>query len=181
MFRLQAVLDEHRRERLAIDAARRLTARDVLKRLSALFVRRGVPDYIRSDNGSEFRAKTVRSWRDRVDVKALFITQGSPWVNDYIEPFNGTLRDGLLNGEVFDTLLEAKLLIERWRVVYNTICLHSCLGYRPPAPETIRPGLQSATWKSSMTFLLKEKDLQTLNLILGMILWYGAYSDRLHR
>ena len=108
------MLDEHSHERLAIDVVRRLTSEDVLERLSDLFVRHGVPDYIRSDNGPEFTAQTVRSWPDRVDVKALFITPGSPWKNGCIESFNGTLPDRPLNGELFDTLLEAKVLIERW-------------------------------------------------------------------
>lgn len=100
-------------------------------------MRRGVPDYIRSDNGSEFTAKAVRQWLAKVGVKTLFIEPGSPWENGYIESFNGKLRDELLNTEIFDTLLEAeaKVLIERWRREYNKIRPHSSLGYRPPAPE----------------------------------------------
>src|SRR3954463_11261598 len=119
-------------------------ARD--ERLSDLFVRRGVPDYIRSDNGPEFTATRVREWLARVEVKTLFIEPGSPWENGYIESFNGKLRDELLNREVFDTLLEAKVLIERWRRAYNTIRPHSSLGYQSPAPEAIKPcSLASAT------------------------------------
>jgi putative transposase len=136
-FRLLTLLDEHSRECLSIDVARRLTSEDVLERLSDLFVRRGVPDYIRSDNGSEFTAKAVTDWLQRVEVKTLFIAPGSPWENGYIESFNGKLRDELLNGEIFDTLLEAKVLVERWRREYNTIRPHSSLGYRPPAPAAI--------------------------------------------
>ena len=108
-----------------------------MERLSDLFVRRGVPDYIRSDNGSEFTAKKVTEWLDRLNVKTLFIEPGSPWENGYNESFNGTLRYELLDVELFDTLLEAKVLIERWRVQYNTIRPHSSLGYRPPAPEAL--------------------------------------------
>ena len=70
-------------------------------------------------------------------MKTLFIEPGSPWENGYIESFNGKLRDELLNGEIFDTLLEAKVLIERWRREYNTVRPHSALGYRPPAPEAV--------------------------------------------
>jgi putative transposase len=84
-------------------------------------------------------AKRVKDWLARVEVKTLFIEPGSPWENGYIESFNGKLRDELLNGEIFDTLLEAKVLIERWRVEYNAIQPHSALGYQPPAPEAIQP------------------------------------------
>jgi putative transposase len=80
----------------------------------------------------------VKDWLERVEVKTLFIEPGSPWENGYVESFNGKLRDELLDGEIFDTLLEAKVLIERWRVEYNTIRPHSALGYRPPAPEAIQ-------------------------------------------
>jgi len=138
-FRMLTVIDEFTRECLAIDVARRLTSDDVLERLSDLFVRRGVPGHIRSDNGPEFTAKAVREWLGRVGVTTLYIEPGSPWENGYIESFNGKLSDELLAGEVLDALLEAKVLIERWRVLYNTVRPHSALGYRPPAPEAIVP------------------------------------------
>jgi len=133
-IRMLTIVDEFTRECLAIDVAKRLTSEDVLERLSDLFVHRGVPEHIRSDNGSEFTAKCVREWLGRVGVKTLFIEPGSPWENGYVESFNGKLRDELLEREAFDTLLEAKVLIERWRQHYNTIRPHSALGYRPPAP-----------------------------------------------
>jgi transposase InsO family protein len=136
--RMLTVIDEFTRECLAIDVARRLTSEEVLERLSDLFVRRGVPQYIRSDNGPEFTARAVQDWLRRVRVQTLYIEPGSPWENGYVESFNGKLRDELLDREVFETLLEAKVLIERWRVEYNTIRPHSSLGYRPPAPE-VRP------------------------------------------
>ena len=98
-----------------------------------------MPDHIRSDNGPEFTARAVRAWLKRVGVKTLFIEPGSPWENGYVESFNGKLADELLEREVFYTLAEAKVLIERWRVLYNTIRPHSALGYRPPAPEAIFP------------------------------------------
>jgi transposase InsO family protein len=132
-----AVLDEYTRECLAIDVARALDSEDVLERLTWLFVTRGVPEHLRSDNGSEFTATAVRTWLARVGVRTLYIEPGSPWENGYIESFNGKLRDELLNGEIFYTLTEAKVLVERWRQEYNTIRPHSSLGYRPPAPETI--------------------------------------------
>ena len=138
-FRMLTVIDEFTRECLAIDVARKLTSDDVLERLSDLFVRRGVPGHIRSDNGPEFTARAVREWLGRVGVTTLYIEPGSPWENGYIESFNGELGDELPDREAFDTLPEAKVLIERWRVLYNTIRPHSSLGYRPPAPEAIVP------------------------------------------
>lgn len=99
----------------------------------------GVPDYIRSNNGPKFTAKAGRKWLARVGVKTLFIEPGSPWEDGYNESFNGKLRDELLNGEISDTLYEAKVLIEDWRRVYNTRRPHSSLGYRSPAPEAIEP------------------------------------------
>lgn len=134
-FRMLTLIDEFTRECLAIDVARKLNHDDVLERLSWLMTTRGVPDHIRSDNGSEFTATAVRDWLKRVDVKTLYITPGSPWENGYIESFNGKLADELLEREIFDTLYEAKVLIERWRVHYNTVRPHSSLDYRPPAPE----------------------------------------------
>ena len=138
-FRMLTLIDEYSRECLAIDVARRLTSEDVLERLSDLFVRRSVPQYLRSDNGSEFTATRVRDWLARVGVTTLFIEPGSPWENGYVESINGKLRDELLAREQFDTLLEGKVLIERWRRHYNAVRPHSSLGYRPPAPEAIEP------------------------------------------
>ena len=138
-FRMLTVIDEYTRECLAIDVARKLKSEDVLYRLNRLFVERGAPEYIRSDNGPEFTAKAVRKWLDRVGVKTLFIEPGSPWENGYNESFNGRLRDELLNGEIFTTLAEARYLIEQWRWEYNTFRPHSALGYKPPAPEAMLP------------------------------------------
>ncbi len=140
-LRMLAIVDEYTRECLAIDVERRLSSEDVLERLADLFVRRGTPDHIRSDNGAEFTAKAVRAWMQRLGVKTLYIEPGSPWENGYVESFNGKLRDELLNGEIFYTLQEAKVLIERWRQRYNRFRPHSSLAYRPPAPEAIEvPG-----------------------------------------
>jgi len=107
--------------------------------LARLFIQRGTPDYIRSDNGPELTAKELRDWLKRLEVKTLFIEPGSPWENGYNESFNGKLREELLNREIFYTLWEAKVLVERWRKEYNQVRPHSSLGYRPPAPEAAQP------------------------------------------
>lgn len=136
-FRMFNVIDEFTRECLAIRVRRKLNSKDVLAVLSKLFIQRGVPDHVRSDNGAEFIAKRVRQWFLDTDVKTLYIEPGSPWENGYCESFNGKLQDELLKGEIFYTLKEAQILIERWRINYNTIRPHSSLGYKPPAPETL--------------------------------------------
>ncbi len=131
------IVDEFSRESIAIRVGRRLNSLDVLETLADLFLTRGMPKYVRSDNGPEFIAERLRDWFSTLSVSPLFITPGSPWENGYIESFNGKLRDELLNGEIFFTLKEAQVLVERWRKNYNTIRPHSSLGYRPPAPEAI--------------------------------------------
>jgi putative transposase len=143
-IRMLTIVDEFTRECLAIRVERRLQSKPVLEVLSELFIRHGVPEPIRSDNGPEFTAESVRHWLTRIGVRTLFIEPGSPWENGYVESFNGKLRDECLNGEVFETLLEAQVLIERWRHEYNTFRPHSSLGYRPPAPEArmLAPKLQ---------------------------------------
>jgi len=138
-FRILTLIDEYTRECLSLTVARKLNSQDVLDELSTLFLTRGVPEHIRSDNGPEFTAKAVREWLELVGVKTLFIEPGSPWENGYVESFNGKLRNELLNGEIFTTLFEAKVLIEEWRKGYNHVRPHSALGYRPPAPEAISP------------------------------------------
>ena len=136
-FRILTLIDEYSRECLALLVNRRFTSLDVIDQLYELFLLRGVPEHIRSDNGPEFTAKAIRKWLNRVGVKTLFIEPGSPWENGYIESFNGKLRDELLNREIFTTLEEAKVLIQQWRREYNGVRPHSSLGYRPPAPEAI--------------------------------------------
>jgi len=140
-LRLLTLIDEYTRECLAIDVDRQLRSDHVLDRLTDLFTRRGVPEYIRSDNGPEFTATAVRTWLARIGVDTLFIEPGSPWENGYNESFNGKLRDELLDREIFDTLLEAKILVEQWRQQYNHVRPHSSLGYRPPAPAAIEVAL----------------------------------------
>lgn len=138
-IRILTVLDEFSREALAIVAKRRFTSEDVIEVLAKLFMIYGVPKHIRSDNGPEFIAIKLRQWFGRLGVGPLYIEPGSPWENGYIESFNGRLRDEFLNGEIFYTLLEAQVLLERWRVHYNSKRPHSSLGYNPPAPESIHP------------------------------------------
>jgi putative transposase len=138
-MRILNIIDEYSRECLAIGVDRRLNCNDVIERLAELFVERGTPDFIRSDNGSEFTADLIRGWLGRLGVHTLFIEPGSPWENGYIESFNGKMRDELLNGEIFDTILEARVITEQWRKEYNQKRPHSSLNYRPPAPEAILP------------------------------------------
>lgn len=136
-FRMLNIIDEFTRECLTITVNRKIRAQDVIDALFNLFVFRGIPEHIRSDNGPEFTAKVVRKWLNHLEVKTLFIEPGSPWENGYIESFNGKLRDELLYREIPTTLAEAKVLIGQWRKEYNQVRPHSALGYRPPAPVTI--------------------------------------------
>jgi putative transposase len=147
-LRLLNILDEFTRECLAIRVGRRLRSTDVIDVLSDLFILRGVPSFIRSDNGPEFVAKALRDWLSAVGAKTATIEPGSPWENGYCESFNAKLRDELLNGEIFYSLREAQIIIEAWRRHYNEVRPHSALGYRPPAPKVTlwpsqRPGSAS--------------------------------------
>ena len=136
-LRMLNVVDEFTRECLAIQVARRLKSNDVIDVLADLFITRGIPGHIRSDNGPEFVATAVKDWIKGVGAQTAYIEPGSPWENGYVERFNGKLRDELLGCEVFNSLAEAKVLIEQWRRHYNTVRPHSSLGYRPPAPEVV--------------------------------------------
>lgn len=134
-IKMLTVIDEYSRESLAIRVDKRINSDDVLHTLSDLFILKGIPDHIRSDNGSEFTAKILKEWLYRLGVNTAFIEPGSPWENGYNESFNGRLRDELLNGEMFYTLKEARIVIEEWRRHYNEVRPHSSLGYKPPAPR----------------------------------------------
>ena len=147
-YRMLNVVDEFTRECLAIRVARKLKAIDVIDVLSDLFSLRGVPKHIRSDNGSEFVAKSVQAWIAAVGAKTAYIAPGSPWENGYVESFNARLRDELLGGEIFYTLREAQIIIESWRRHYNTIRPHGALGYRPPAPEVFVPTMTA--WPAAL-------------------------------
>ena len=141
------IVDEFTHEGLAIRVARKLKAIDVIDVLSDLFILRGVPGYIRSDNGPEFIAKAVQEWVTMVGAKTAYITPGSPWENGFIESFNARLRDELLDGEIFYTLKEAQIIIESWRRHYNAVRPHASLKYKPPAPEVIVPAF--AAWPAA--------------------------------
>ena len=145
--RMLNVVDEFTRECLAIRVARKLKAIDVIDVLSDLFILRGVPGHIRSDNGPEFIAQTVRDWIGAVGAKTAYIAPGSPWENGYVESFNARLRDELLDGEIFYSLREAQIIIESWRRHYNTIRPHGSIGYKPPAPEVFVPAF--AAWPAA--------------------------------
>ena len=147
-FRMLCIIDEFSRESLAIRVARKLKATDVIEVLCELFVSRGVPAHIRSDNGPEFVAEALRQWITTVGARTAYIEPGSPWENGYCESFNGKLRDELLNGEIFYTLKEAQIVIESWRRHYNAVRPHWSLGYRPPAPEVFVPAFTA--WPAAL-------------------------------
>jgi transposase InsO family protein len=138
-YRMLNLIDEFTHECLAIRVDRKLKSTDVIDLLSDQFILRGVPEHIRSDNGPEFVAKAVQDWVRAVGTKTAYIERGSPWENGFIESFNARLRDELLDGEIFYSLAEARIVIESWRRHYNTVRPHGSLGYKPPAPEVFIP------------------------------------------
>lgn len=132
-LRMLTVLDEYTRECLSIHVARAISSRQVIQVLDWLFLLRGAPAYLRSDNGPEFIAFALQQWlRDR-HCNTMYITPGSPWENPFIESFNGTFRNDCLNRWVFINGHEAQIVIEQWRQEYNHHRPHSSLGYLPPA------------------------------------------------
>src|SRR5436189_3240477 len=139
--------DDFPNEGLAFQVPRRLKSFEVIDVLSDLFILRGVPGHVRSDNGPEFVAKAVQEWIGAVGAKTAYITPGSPWENGFIESFNARLCDELLNGELFYTEREAQIVIESWRRHYNRIRPHASIGYRAPAPEVFVPAL--AAWPAA--------------------------------
>ena len=143
-YRMLNIIDEFTRECLAIRIDRKLNSTAVIDVLSDLFILRGVPGHVRSDNGPEFIAKAVQDWITLVGAKTAYIEPGSPWENGYCESFNSKLRDELLNGEIFYSLKEARIVIECWRRHYNEVRPHSSLGYRPPAPAVLFPARPAA-------------------------------------
>lgn len=147
-FRMLTIVDEFAHECLAIRVSRKLKAVDVIDTLADLFIVRGIPGHIRSDNGPEFVAKAVQDWIAAVGAKTAYIEPGSPWENGYIESFNARLRDELLNGEIFYTLREAQIIIESWRRHYNAVRPHVSLGYKPPAPEVFVPAFTA--WPAAL-------------------------------
>lgn len=140
-FKILNIIDEHTKECLCSLVQRRINSQDVILALAELFLIRGCPKFIRSDNGPEFIAKRLVRWMQGLEVQPLFITKGSPWENGYCESFNGKMRYELLDGEIFFSLLEAQVVIEKWRQHYNTKRPHSALGGKPPVPEAFQPNL----------------------------------------
>ena len=136
-IRMLTMIDEFSRTCLDIYCARRIGASEVIAQLANAMIAHGIPEYIRSDNGPEFVANRLRTWLADIGVKTAYITPGSPWENGYCESFNGTLRNNLLNGEIFYGVQEAQAIVNQWVREYNTIRPHSSLGYKPPAPEVI--------------------------------------------
>lgn len=153
-FRILTLVDEYTRESWAMPVTRKLNSEDVLQTLADVMVERGVPTYLRSDNGAEMTAHRVRNWLAAVGAKTLYIEPGSPWENGFNESDNGKLRDELLNGEIFYTLKEAQVLLEDWRHHCNRVRPHSSLGYRPPAPDAILPRSPSTSSVESATMNL---------------------------
>ena len=138
-YRTLNIIDEFSRECLVIRVKRKLNSTDVIDALTGLFIVRGVPTYIRSDNGPEFIAEAVRLWIKAVGAKTAYIEPGSPWENGYCDSFNARFRNELLNGEIFYSLREAQIVIKQWRRHYNTKRPHSAPGSKPPVPENIIP------------------------------------------
>ena len=132
-LKLLTILDEFTRESLTIEVGRSIRAKDVIAVLYYLFMVRGVPEFIRSDNGPEFIADAIKKWLQERHVGTLYIEPGSPWENGYIESFNGKFRDEVLNRQVFYSVREAKVIVEDWRLEYNNHRPHSSLRYVPPA------------------------------------------------
>lgn len=128
-----SIVDEFTRECLALEVNRSMTAGGVADVLIGLFTTRGIPDHIRSDNGPEFIATTLRRLADVTGVENVYIAPGSPWENGYAESFHGRLRDELLNAEVFTDVRDARALASSWKNEYNHHRPHSSLGYVPPA------------------------------------------------
>jgi transposase InsO family protein len=149
-LRLMTLIDEFTRKCLGIRVARRINAIGVIEALADAMLFEGIPAFIRSDNGPEMVAKVLRQWLSGLGTKSLYIEPGSPWENGFCESFNGKLRDELLNGEIFYSLREAQVVIENWRIHYNSRRPHSALGYRPPAPVTIAPSPPALDGTSNM-------------------------------
>ncbi len=131
------VLDEYTREALSVSVAPKMGSADVLEALYPLLLKRGKPDYIRSDNGPEFIAEALQTWLKRVGIKPIRIYPGSPWENGYNERFNGTLRREVLNAEWFTSIDQARVVINQWLRQYNHERPHQALNMRPPVPETL--------------------------------------------
>jgi len=142
-FKTLSILDEFTRECPAILVATSILAQDVLKFLASVIQQRGAPAFIRSDNGSEFTAQSVQAWLEQSHIGPVFIPPGQPWKNGFIESFHDKFRDECLQREWFQSLLEAQVMIEDWRLHYNTQRPHSSLDYQTPADFAAQYFIQS--------------------------------------
>ncbi len=133
------IIDEAERRCIASIPRRSWRNHDVIEALANAMLLHGTPEYLRSDNGTEFTANKIRKWLKNAGVITAYIEPGSPWENGFCESFNARMRDEFLNGELFGNMLEAEILTKRWVQYYNEIRPHSSLGGRPPAPQTIIP------------------------------------------
>ena len=140
-YKMLTVIDEYTRQCLTVKAQFQMGSQEVLETLGDLFIHHDKPDYVRSDNGSEFKAQGIQQWLKSVGVQPIYIYPGSPWENGYNERFNGTLRNEVLNTEAFYSLQEARCVIQQWVEQYNHTRPHQSLNYRPPIPETTTPAL----------------------------------------
>jgi len=138
-IRFLNIIDEYKHECLASIPRRSWKNNDVIEALTGLMLLHGTPEYLRSDNGSEFTAKKIRTWLSNIGVTTAYIEPGSPWENGYCESFNARMRDEFLNGELFGNMYEARVLTDKWVRYYNTVRPHSSLGGRPPAPQVVIP------------------------------------------
>jgi len=152
-LKMLTVLDEFTRESLGILVSRSITAGEVIGFLELLILEHGAPENVRSDNGPEFVAETVKQWADKAAIRINYIEPGSPWENGHVESFHGKFRDACLNREVFGNLLEAKVLVEEWRRQYNEKRPHSSLGYQTPREfgRRFNSKLQVATLPSTLS------------------------------
>lgn len=174
-LKLLGVIDEFTREGLAVEAARTFTSGDVKLTLQYLFAVRGAPEHIRSDNGPEFVARQIQRWLGQGQVRTLYINKASPWENGYAESFNGKLRDGLLNRELFLGLDEARYVLDEWRHEYNHRRPHSGIGWQTPAayaatmnePDGVFPSATRADPSVGATPLLTDRHASSLNPILS--------------
>jgi hypothetical protein len=158
--RILNLIDESTRECLLIRTERRWSSAKVIGALADVMVWKGVPEHLRSDNGPEFVAKNLRKWLADTGAQTLYIEPGSPWENGYCESSNSKLRNEFLNGELFYSIKELRVLAERWRVHYNTVRPHSSLGYRPPAPEAWRT---STTPIAQLPEACREQEFRQVN------------------
>ena len=127
------MLDEYTRECLVLHVARQITAADLIAVMEQVVAQRGAPSHIRSDNGSEFVARTLQAWLAGRHVKTLYIEPGSPWQNGHVESFHGSLRDECLDRELMLSVAEARVVIKDYRRYYNEVRPHGGLGYRTPS------------------------------------------------